>query len=308
MRDLIGDFLDAKSVEEGAAQNTLSAYGRDLRQFVKALSPTTIEKISENDVERYLTQLKSKKMTSSTISRKISSIREFYKFLQSESIVNENPAGRLCSPKKGKHLPSFLTSKEIEKLYDVDDSKTKFEIVRMRTMIKLMYSTGMRVSELVALPEDAVNYDLQQILIYGKGCKERFVPVSKEVIKDILFYTEMRKSFIGKGKNKWLFPSTRSLTGHMTRGGFFKSLKTIAVKAGISPDRVHPHILRHSFATRLVNKNVDLRSIQKMLGHENVSTTEIYTHITTQKLADEVRKHHPLVQQAEKIHGDENEK
>ena len=169
-----------------------------------------------------------------------------------------------------------------------------FASKRMNVMVRLMYASGLRVSELVSLPENAINYDLRQILIYGKGSKERIVPVTKGTIEEVFEYLQYRDKFIKKGKNGWLFPSSRSLCGHITRDGFFKGLKRLAIKAGISPEKVHPHILRHSFATKLVNDKADLRSIQKMLGHENIATTEIYTHITTEKLMNEVKKYHPL--------------
>ena len=159
-----------------------------------------------------------------------------------------------------------------------------------------MASSGLRVSEVVNLPENAINYDRQQILILGKGSKERLVPVTKEVIRDVLEYIDYRNQYLGKRQSKWLFPSLQSSSGHITRSGFFKSLKKIAEEAGLDETKIHPHTLRHTFATRLVNENVDLRSIQKMLGHENIVTTEIYTHITTEKLAQEVKMRHPLMQ------------
>lgn len=296
MRDYISEFIDAKSVEGGAALNTLRAYRNDIEQFSKFILPRDIEKASFEDIENYLVKIKTKGYTPKSLSRKISSIREFYKFLQSEKIITENPAGKLMTPKVGKSLPRFLTAKEVKKICTIAKSAKNFSSIRMNVMIKLMYSSGLRVSELVALPENAINYELRQILILGKGSKERIVPVTKEVVTDIFEYQEYRQRYIGDRKSNWLFPSISSLSGHITRGGFFKSLKKIAIKAGIPTSKVHPHVLRHSFATRLVNNNADLRSIQKMLGHESIATTEIYTHITAEKLIDEVKKYHPLQQ------------
>ncbi len=296
MRDYISEFLDMKAVEEGAALNTLKAYRNDMEQYANSISPLLVQNVETEDIEKYLKGLRNDGNLSKTLSRKISTLREFYKFLQSEKIIKENPANKLHTPKIGKSLPLFLTQKEIKKLCAVYKNEKKFVLLRMKTMIKLMYSTGMRVSELVSLPENAINYDMKQILICGKGSKERIVPISKEVVKDVLEYTEERKTYIGNRKSKWLFPSLRSLSGHMTRDGFFKNLKKMALKAGVSQEKVHPHILRHSFATRLVNNQADLRSIQKMLGHENIVTTEIYTHITTERLVNEVKKRHPLMQ------------
>lgn len=297
MRDLIGEFIDMKAVEEGAALNTLKAYRNDMEQYVGGISPLLVQNAQTEDIEKYLKELKDDGNLSKTLSRKISTLREFYKFLQSEKIIKENPANKLRTPKIGKSLPLFLTEREIKKLCSVYKNEKKFVLVRMRTMIKLMYASGMRVSELVSLPETAINYDMRQILICGKGSKERIVPISKEVVDEIFEYLELRNKFIGSRKSKWLFPSLRSLSGHMTRDGFFKNLKKMAIKAGISQEKVHPHVLRHSFATQLVNNKADLRSIQKMLGHENIVTTEIYTHITTEKLVNEVKKRHPLMQE-----------
>lgn len=299
MRDYVNEFLDAKAVEEGAALNTLSAYKNDISQFIASMPQRDIADTKTEDIEKYLKKLKETGSTPKTLSRKISCIREFFKFLQSEKIIKESPANKLRTPKVGKSLPLFLTAQEIKKICAVAKSKKSFSFMRMRVMIKLMYSSGLRVSELVSLPENAINYDMHQILICGKGSKERIVPVTKEVIDDVLEYIKVRNRFIGERKNNWMFPSQKSLSGHITRDGFFKNLKRLAIKAGISPEKVHPHILRHSFATRLVNNSADLRSIQKMLGHENIVTTEIYTHITTEKLMNEVKKRHPLTQQHE---------
>lgn len=302
MSKFIDDFIDMKAVEEGAALNTLKAYRNDLVQYAKCVYPLLVQNVKTEDIESYLKELREEGCLPKTLSRKISALREFYKFLQSEKIILENPALKLRTPKIGKSLPLFLTAQEMKKLCQAakKQNKDKFCHIRTSVMIKLMYATGLRVSELVSLPVNAINYDLRQMLIYGKGSKERIVPVTKEVIKDIFEYLEYRNRFIGNRKNKWLFPSIRSLSGHMTRDGFFKNLKKLAIKAGINQEKVHPHVLRHSFATKLVNNNADLRSIQKMLGHENIVTTEIYTHITTEKLAEEVKKRHPLMQQQEK--------
>ncbi len=294
MRDLIDEFLDAKSVEEGAALNTLQAYRSDISQFALSVAPVSLKNVKTEDIEKYLKELKDAGLLPKTVSRKISCIREFFKFLQSEKIIMDSPANKLRTPKVGKPLPLFLTAKEIKKLCAAAQKGKTFSLMRMKVMVKLMYSSGLRVSELVSLPENAINYDMRQILICGKGSKERIVPVTKEVIDDIFEYLQARDRFIGARKNSWLFPSVTSLSGHITRDGFFKNLKRLAIKAGISPEKVHPHVLRHSFATRLVNNSADLRSIQKMLGHENIVTTEIYTHITTEKLIDEVKKRHPL--------------
>lgn len=296
MRDLLREFLDVKTVETGASTNTIQAYKNDIYQYVKAIDPTLPENVKTEDIEVYLRQLNDSGCQPKTLARKISCIREFYKFLQSEKIITENPAIRLCTPKINKKLPFFLTPQEIERICEALPKQESFHVLRMKLMIKLMFSSGLRVSEVVSLPENAINNDLKQILIFGKGSKERIVPVTKEVIDTFVQYSKYRDRFLGTRKSKWLFPSIRSLSGHITRDGFFKNLKKVAQLAGLDSDKIHPHVLRHSFATQLINKDVDLRSIQKMLGHENIVTTEIYTHITTEKLAAEVKKNHPLMQ------------
>ena len=255
MSDYITEFLDAKAVEEGAALNTLQAYRNDISQFVAAISPVAVTEVKTEDIEKYLKSLKDAGNLPKTLSRKISCIREFFKFLQSEKIVADSPANKLRTPKIGKSLPLFLTAKEVKKLCSAAKLGKRFSLMRMGVMVKLMYSSGLRVSELVSLPENAINYDMRQILICGKGSKERIVPVTKEVIDEVFEYLEYRNKFMGGRKSNWLFPSLRSVSGHITRDGFFKNLKKLAAKAGIAPEKVHPHVLRHSFATRLVNNS-----------------------------------------------------
>ena len=297
MRDLLKEFLDVKMVESGVSNNTTQAYKADLCQYIEAIKPLLPEKVNTKDIEEYLNKIRDSEYSSKTLSRKISAIREFYKFLQSENIIAENPTNKIRTPKIGKTLPFFLTSDEIKKICDTAVIKKDFYTIRMAVMIKLMYASGLRVSEVVSLPEGAINFDLGQVLIFGKGSKERIVPISKEVKDDIRKYLEYRDAFLGKRKSKWLFPSIRSLSGHITRAGFFKNLKKIAEQAGLDAVKIHPHVLRHSFATKLINSHADLRSVQKMLGHENIATTEIYTHVTTEKIVQEVKLHHPLMQQ-----------
>ena len=297
MRDLIKEFIDIKIVERGVSINTAKSYNLDMNQFKDAIKPVDIQRATAEDIENYLNRIKAIDASPRTIARKMSCIREFYKFLQSEKLIDNNPAIQLRSPKIGRGLPDFLTMDEISRLCSSLEEKKDFLTLRLKIMLQLMYSSGMRVSEVVALPVNAIDYDQHTVLIFGKGSKERIVPVTQKVIKDTLEYMEYRQQFLGKKTSNWLFPSLRATDGHITRDGLFKNLKNLALKAGINPARIHPHILRHSFATHLINKKADLRSIQKMLGHENIGTTEIYTHITTEQLTDVVRKYHPLMQE-----------
>ena len=295
MKNYIDEFLNIKAIEKGVSVNTLQAYRNDAEQFIAFIENKELLLIDESDIEKYLKSLYDMDCKPKTISRKISCLREFFKFLIDEKYIKHNPATKIKTPKVGKTLPAFLTSSEIKKMCNVASSINNFSMKRMGVMIKLMYTSGLRVSELVSLPENAINYNMHQILIFGKGSKERVVPISKEVIFELEEYLEYRSEFIGNRTSKWLFPSLKSSSGHITRDGFFKNLKKIAIKSGISPSKIHPHIFRHSFATHLVNSDADLRSIQKMLGHESISTTEIYTHITTSRLAKEVKSKHPLM-------------
>ena len=295
MRDYISEFIDLKAVEFGSSLNTLSAYKRDMKQFVKLAKIKNLISVKKEDIEFYLDILYKEGNTPKTISRKLSCIREFFKFLQSENIILDNPASKIRSPKIGKGIPEFLTIDEISLLCKTASEDERLSVKRIGVIIRLMSTCGLRVSEVISLKINSINYELKHILVCGKGNKERLIPITKEAIKEVLEYSKYRNNFATRKDNKWLFPSLKSLSGHITRDAFFKQLKALAIMSGISPSRVYPHVLRHSFATHLVNNEVDLRSIQKMLGHESITTTEIYTHITSQKLANEVRQKHPLM-------------
>ena len=295
MSDLIKEFIDVKVVERGVSVNTAKSYLSDMMQFKEIIRPIEMQNATACDIENYFNFVKKTNASPRTIARKMSCVREFYKFLQSEKLINNNPTVQLKTPKIGRALPDFLTMDEIKKLCSALDDQKDFLTLRTKIMLQLMYSSGMRVSEVVCLPFNAIDYDQHTVLIFGKGSKERIVPVTGKVVKDTLEYLKHRQQFLGKKTSKWLFPSLRATDGHITRDGLFKNLKKLAIQAGIDPAKIHPHILRHSFATHLINKNADLRSIQKMLGHENIGTTEIYTHVTTQHLTDVVKKYHPLM-------------
>ena len=294
MRDYIAEFLDAKSVEGGASINTIDAYKRDITQFSDFLKGQDLTDVQTEDLEQYIEDIQLQGNSPKTITRKISCIREFYKFLISEKLITVNPTNKLRTPKIGKGLPEVLTPSEIKKICRYAKKGLSLSSKRMSVMVRLMYCAGLRVSEMISLTDNSINFEQKQILIHGKGSKERVVPVSADTIKEVASYIDHKNKYKKNTKDNWLFPSSRSISGHITRDAFFKNLKKIALNVGIAPHRVHPHVLRHSFATELVNNNADLRSIQKMLGHENVITTEIYTHISAQKLVDEVHKRHPL--------------
>ena len=295
---VVNRFLEMMSAERGAAQNTLEAYGRDVSQFLDFCGNVSLKNISADDIADFVQYLsREERFSSKTVARKISAVREFFKFLYTDNIIKENPALDILTPKQQKPLPKFLTQEEIKQLLLAAQTGETPALRRMSVMLELMYACGLRVSELVSLPENCINFDKRQILVRGKGSKERIIPVAPQAIQAVLDYFSYRDYFIKGGrKSIWLFPSKISSSGHITRDAFFKHLKDIAVRAGISPQKVTPHVLRHSFATHLLNHDVDLRSVQKMLGHESINTTEIYTHIISDKLIKTVQKLHPLAQ------------
>lgn len=291
----VEDFLQMMSAERGASQNTISAYNRDLEQFLVFADVDDLSEISSQTIRSFLQYLSSRRFATKTLARKLSTVREFCKFLYSEKIIADNPSAEILTPKQEKPLPKYLSVDEIRQLIEKAAEKKEYRWQRIAVMIELMYATGLRVSELVSLPENAINHNRGLISVCGKGSKERIVPIAKKAQLAVQQYFAYRDKFIaGKSSSPWLFPSVSAVDGHITRDTFYKDLKTLAAECGIFPSKVSPHVLRHSFATHLINNDSDLRAVQKMLGHENIATTEIYTHITNQKLQDTVRKLHPL--------------
>lgn len=302
-------FLEMLAAEKGRGEKTLEAYGRDLRIASDALGDLT--RASGADLRNYLAGLNE---APASIARKTSALRQFYKFLAMEKIISENPAIGLELPKQQKKLPKLLTPQEIELL--ISNAGDTRNATRLRAMLELLYASGLRVSELCELPMTAVLGD--KLLIHGKGAKERIVPMHAGAqaalarwlaqIADGSQQLANKVSANGKlpkknsalanclsltAKYKYVFPGTGK-AGHITRDGFFKILKKCAVLSGISPDRVSPHVLRHSFASHLLAGGANLRAIQTMLGHEDIATTQIYTHIMPEKLKEAVFEHHPL--------------
>lgn len=273
-------FLEALSAEKGRSQKTLSAYGSDLHHAMDAIGD--LLNATDTDIQKYLGNLNDKP---SSIARKASALRTFYKFLMIEKIITKNPTSNLELPKRGRSLPKYLSMEEIELLISsADDIKTS---IRLRCMIELLYASGLRVSELCELPMSANLGD--KLLIHGKGAKERLVPMHESAQDALHKWLDAR----GDIDSKYVFPSNGA-SGHITRDGFFKILKKCAVLAGIDPHRVSPHVLRHSFASHLLAGGANLRIIQTMLGHEDISTTQIYTHVLPEKLRDTVENAHPL--------------
>lgn len=294
-RSGIDEFLDMMAAEKGASLNTLNAYRRDLEQFVDSAGVSDIAEFEKEHITSFLREMYRRRLAPKTVARKLSSIREYFKFLYSEKEIKENPAADIVSPKQEKPLPKFLTEEEVRQLIDAVKVLKDVKHRRTAVMLELMYACGLRVSELVSLPENCINFEKRQIMVKGKGSKERIVPVAVAALNAVSEYVDYRDCFLKAGrKSVWLFPSKYSSSGHMTRDAFYKDIKEAAIKAGIPPSKVSPHVLRHSFATHLLNHDVDLRSVQKMLGHEDIGTTEIYTHIISEALIKKVQMKHPL--------------
>lgn len=274
-------YIEAIAAERGRSENTLAAYSSDLIAADTAISGGLMN-ASAADLMEYLASLPDK---SSSIARKASALRGFYKFLMLEKIISENPATDLEVPKREKLLPKLLTLDEIELL--ISSAGDTRNSTRLRAMIELLYASGLRVSELCTLPTTAVLGD--RLLIHGKGAKERMVPMHAGAAAALAKWMEIR----GDIDSKYVFPSNGA-SGHITRDGFFKILKKCATLAGISPARVSPHVLRHSFASHLLAGGANLRAIQTMLGHEDIATTQIYTHVMPDRLIQTMENCHPL--------------
>lgn len=305
----ISSFLAAQAADLGAARNSQLAYGRDLLDFLGFLERKGLQlaTAAQGDVEAYLIDCEAQGLSKATRTRRLSAIRQLYRFAHEEGWRSDNPALRLKGPGAAKSLPKTLSLQEVERLLEAARHKGRSEAERLRnrTLMELLYATGMRVSELVTLPVAAVRGDPRMIMVKGKGDKERMVPLSppaRAALRDWLAHLDaeaeaLRKA--GKPASRFLFASSGA-EGHITRQHFYLLIKDIAVQAGVSPALVTPHTLRHAFATHLLAGGADLMVIQTLLGHADVATTEIYTHVLDAQLKDLVLTHHPLAKPARK--------
>lgn len=302
----ISAFLEAQAAELGAANNTLLAYGRDLKDVAAFLGrrSKSFESASRDDIEDYLIHCEAQGLARSTRARRLSAIKQLYRFGFEEGWREDNPAIQIAGPGKDKRLPKTLTIEDVERLLQAAETqgKTRQDRVRATCLMQVLYATGLRVTELVSLPVAAVRGDPQLILVRGKGGKERMVPLSAPARVAVTEWLEMRDAAEdlarkkGKPASPFLFPS-RGKAGHLTRHWFFNLIKTLAVEAGLDPADVTPHTLRHAFATHLLQNGADLRAIQTLLGHADVATTEIYTHVLEDRLRELVLEHHPLARE-----------
>jgi integrase/recombinase XerD len=310
LHPLVDSFLDMLTAERGAAMNTRQAYWRDLADFSIYLRESfskEIVDVSGAEIKTYLDALGNKihvkgqnknQIATRTVARRLSALRQFYRYLVSENIRKDDPTSAIESPKQTRTLPKTLSEGEVSALIKAAAQGGGADSVRLVCLMEMLYATGLRVSELVGLPLSAIGEDQQFLMVAGKSGRERMVPISEPAQKALRNYLDVRSQFVSaddkSGQAQWLFPSRTSESGHLTRQRFAQLLKDLADSAGIDAERVSPHILRHAFATHLLSNGADLRSVQKMLGHADIATTQIYTQIVGDAAKATVEQKHPL--------------
>ena len=302
----LASFLDMLSAERGAAAHTIEAYTRDLSEFLAFLAAKggDATQATADDLRAYLAGLARKGLAPTSRARKLSAIRQFFRFLLAEGIRKDDPCSAVDSPRLGRPLPKILSLAEVEALLDAAkdasekaaDSIARRRALRLYAALEMLYATGLRVSELMALPRAVLTADDQVLTIKGKGGRERLVPLNDTAREALAAHLAAvgEDEAKGGGVSSWLFPSSGG--GHLTRQRFGQALKALALTAGIEPYRVSPHVLRHAFASHLLERGADLRTVQQLLGHADISTTQIYTHVIEERLRRLVEQHHPLAQ------------
>lgn len=306
-RMLVESFLEMMSAERGSSENTLAAYRRDLDRYLAHLVrlKSSVERSSDETIRSFLRVVSDEGLSSGSQARLLSCVRQFHKFLFSEGLRDDDPTGPVDAPKTSRPLPKVLSAKEVDALIgaaeklavDAKGSKAA-RAKRMLALLETLYATGMRVSELVGLPASAAGSDGRFLMITGKGNKERLVPLTnraKEAMQSYLLTLGAEAD-----KQTFLFPAS-SASGHLTRQAFGRDLKDLAVVAGIKPSRVSPHVLRHAFASHLLQNGADLRAVQQLLGHSDISTTQIYTHVLDERMRQLVEDHHPLAKAGKRV-------
>lgn len=289
LKESIEDFLRYLLIDKNYSNNTIESYKEDLLKFNEFFKDKNISDIDIDDLKRYVKYLNDQELNELSISRNISCIKSFYKYLNIEKIIDNNPSDSLFLPKVRKKLPNTLSEEEVDRLLDI--KLTDMFSYRNKAMLEVLYATGLRVSELVNLKMENIDFEQDIIRTFGKGNKERVIPIG-EYAKIYLekYLNEYRYQMLKHGNNEYVFLNNHGK--NMTRQGFFKIIKSIASDVGINKE-ISPHILRHSFASHLLKHGADLRTIQELLGHSNVSTTQIYTHISNEELKENYKNYHP---------------
>ena len=298
-------FLEMLSAERGAAANTLLSYERDLEDLASFLSErkVSVGNASRDDLVAYLADLSKRGFQPTSQARRLSAMRQFYKFLYSENLRGDDPTAILDAPKKARPLPKVLTVEDVSGMLTLAEEESRLEgqdqplRIRRLALLELLYATGMRVSELVSLPAKVLTQEGRFLVVKGKGNKERLVPLSRTAIEALARYGAIRAENPVHAASAFLFPAA-SKEGHLPRQVFARELKDLAIRAGLSAAAVSPHVLRHAFASHLLGNGADLRVVQELLGHSDISTTQIYTHVLDERLQQLVQTHHPLAKQA----------
>jgi integrase/recombinase XerD len=298
---LVERFLEMLSAERNASANTRAAYQRDLADAATFLASrkSILGEAKTEDLSAYLAALDGRGLKVRSAARRLSALRQFYKFLLAEKERADDPTTALDGPKLDRPLPKLLDEAEMTALIEICAALDGPSGARLKALVELSYASGLRVSELVGLPLSAALRDQPVLIVRGKGSKERMVPLNAPARAALTDYLQHRETFLPKGRktSTYLFPS-RGKEGHLTRQRYGQMLKELGMKAGIAPERISPHVLRHAFATHLLDHGADLRSLQKMLGHADIATTQIYTHVAGRRLQQLVEQHHPLATRA----------
>ncbi|MCC6982425.1 MAG: site-specific tyrosine recombinase XerD [Bauldia sp.] len=295
-------FLEMMSAERGGAANTLAAYRRDLEDYAGFLAGrgADLESAGAELVRGYLADLEGRGFAASSAARRLSAIRQLHRFLFAEGVRGDDPTGVVYGPKKAQALPKVLSEREVDALLAAAEARAakpgseaaRLRALRLRALLEVLYASGLRVSELVALPASAAVSGQRMIAVRGKGSKERLVPLTGAAVEAMAAYAAARQE-AQPGESAWLFPSIGE-SGHITRQAFARDLKELGLEAGIAASRLSPHVLRHAFASHLLQHGADLRVVQQLLGHADISTTQIYTHVLEERLQRLLEDHHPL--------------
>jgi integrase/recombinase XerD len=296
----VENFLEMLAAERGSAANTLEAYRRDLLDLVQFLTTrqAKVATASRDDLRAYLADLLARGLSPATGARRLSAIKQLYRFLHAEGVRGDDPADLLDAPRRRRPLPKVLDEADVDRLLDAARAMPGAEGARLTALLELLYATGLRVSELVGLPWPLLAEGGDCLIVRGKGNKERLVPLGQAAKAAFNDYAATRDYFVGEGrKSPWAFPS-KGESGHLTRQRVGQLLKDLAVAAGLDPAKLSPHVLRHAFASHLLAHGADLRAVQAMLGHADISTTQIYTHVLAERLRRLVSEHHPLARSA----------
>ncbi len=291
----IDAFLEMLAAERGAAGNTLVAYRRDLDDAARFLGgEPALLAADKGALQAYLADLAGRGMAPTTQARRLSCLRQFYAFLVGEGRRPDDPCHTLDAPRQGRPLPKVLSVDEVSALLEAARRDRSFEGIRLLAIVELLYASGLRVSELIALPDSALARDPSLLSVIGKGRKERLVPLGEAARAAVAEYRQARDSLTeGPKRSLYLFPA-KSSSGYLSRQQVGRALKDLAVRVGLSPARLSPHVLRHAFATHLVEGGADLRAVQSLLGHADIATTQVYTHVAAARLRRLIEQHHPL--------------